>query len=246
MARTHSRILNTLIPNRMRRQIFTLIELLVVIAIIAILAALLLPALSNAKQLAKRTQCLSNVKQLTGANLFYADTWNGCIPNMCCTTVPSARGWCDAIIEECGKNAELFKCPEAPDNIRNLYKAIAYNAEHFYNLPSYGQNAFLYCYGPPLNLAAGTYTLADGSPAHLRLSQVARPSICVLLGDTENPTSGVVNSQTLFPYIGTGSSYGCLSIRHKGGGNYGFFDGHADWRAAVEASANCNAWFKPQ
>ena len=63
-----------------RKQGFTLIELLVVIAIIAILAGMLLPALSRAREQARRIRCTANVKQMVAALIQYSNDWYEQLP----------------------------------------------------------------------------------------------------------------------------------------------------------------------
>src|SRR5687767_13902578 len=96
------------------RRGFTLIELLVVIAIIAILAAILFPVFASARDKARQSRCIANVKQLAMAVEMYVDDYDEFFP-MVGYLVSEKGSPCffglDRIIYPYTKNAQIWHCP---------------------------------------------------------------------------------------------------------------------------------------
>lgn len=98
---------------------FTLIELLVVIAIIAILAAILFPVFAKAREKARQTACLSNMKQIGLGVMMYVQDYDELYPKRYGGACPpdcendKVRSWKNMVVPYI-KNMDVYKCPSNP------------------------------------------------------------------------------------------------------------------------------------
>ncbi len=194
---------------------FTLIELLVVIAIIAILAAILFPVFARVREKARQTTCLSNLKQLGLAAYMYSQDYDEWLPYDDLDYDQSGDDsfgdgtWRGMLVPYC-RNAQIFFCPgsqiasRAFDGSWNDY---GMNASYAINYAHWQPGSHTPPFGQPLAMieaASSCILLMESSGIH----EVANP-------DGEDAVAWVPDT--------------AWALRHNGGANYYFVDGHAKW-----------------
>ena len=199
----------------MRQRGFTLIELLVVIAIIAILASILFPVFSRAREKARQTSCLSNVKQLDLGCQMYAQDYDEMIPsnvydaNASGTQDAGDYTWRTGILPYV-RNAQIFQCP-------SKRMANAFSGGMDFDPTGVNNNS-----GYAINVAHWDTSAPPTPPYNQALGSVEDASACILIMEGAGTESRGPESNTR-GWAPTDEP----ATRHNGGANYGFVDGHA-------------------
>ncbi|MEN6641831.1 MAG: DUF1559 domain-containing protein [Armatimonadia bacterium] len=186
------------------RRGFTLIELLVVIAIIAILAAILFPVFAKAREKARQSSCLSNVKQISIGILSYAQDYDEVLPRVNINPAPNVYyGWV-WMLQPYVKNVQLFTCPSKNTAVWTGTDPAVYSG--------FGYGYF----GPN-----------DPNPkvAGKSLGSINAPATCAMIADSSADNYYVIDGTV----INNPDNGRPPEPRHNDGANFGYCDGHAKW-----------------
>ncbi len=217
----------------MKRQGFTLIELLVVIAIIAILAAILFPVFAQAREDARRTVCLSNVKQVGLAMAMYVQDYDEQTPTILGPRGSNTSYQIDWYVQlyPYVKNMQMFFCPDRTeytldnqgDTCNDSFDyatGTRFNTED--RCIGYGYN-----WGITSNTSSGlvygrTNTSQWRVNAGKPLAALNSPSEMFAFGDTGDSPRYTICVNYNIQYYAIGAP-----LRHGGRFNMAFVDGHA-------------------
>jgi len=216
------------------RKAFTLIELLVVIAIIAILAAILFPVFAQAKAAAKKTQALSNAKQvLLGFNM-YVNDYDGVYPEHAQgfatgTETPSSLIW-NGMLQPYMKNNQLINDPMAQNPVAT-YNNTNYTGQYYVPI-DYKQAALGYNWNFTSQLDyACSIDFSPGTPScqvFFSEGQIQFPAQFLLLASSAQRQPAQTGDGFWVSPIHNVNADNGISDRHSGNFTIvGFMEGHA-------------------